>query len=260
MVQIHEVAESTKEATDEGAKVTTVSEGADATAAPPAEDKKSLLMSLGLPEEVADAAIASDGDGFRDGASRVSMFYSLKVNDDAKAEWKDHYLNYTKGAKASKGHVNVSHSYNEETREVICIETITGKDAMSNHIGNCLPHYAQMLGCGARGGVRVLGRFSRLNVTLHTGCHEGNHLRLRPGGNGLVQGVPRGLAAGENGLHARPLPLECISNIPQYDYQLGHSSTTPTSVVAGGGALVRRATRPRMLASTTAAQREHART
>ena len=253
------MAESTKEATEDGAKVTTVAEGADATAAPPAEDKKSMLMALGIPEEVADAAIASDGDGFKDGASRVSMFYSLKVNDDAKAEWKDHYLDYTKGAKASKGHVNVSHSYNEETREVICIETITGKDAMSNHIGNCLPHYAQMLGCGARGGVRVLGRFSRLNVTLHTGCHEGNHLRLRPGGNGLVQGVPRGLAAGENGLHARPLPLECISNIPQYDYQLGHASTTPTSVVAGG-ALVRRATRPRIRASTTAAQREHART
>ena len=103
-----------------------VAEGADATAAPPAEDKKSMLMALGVPEEVADAAVASDGDAFKDGASRVSMFYSLKVNDDAKAEWKDHYLNYTKGAKASKGHVNVSHSYNEETREVICIETITG--------------------------------------------------------------------------------------------------------------------------------------
>ena len=114
------MAESTKEATDEGAKVTTVAEGADATAAPPAEDKKSMLMALGAPEEVADGAIASDGDSFKDGASRVSMFYSLKVNDDAKAEWKDHYLDYTKGAKASKGHVNVSHSYNEETREVIC--------------------------------------------------------------------------------------------------------------------------------------------
>ena len=161
------MAESTKEATEEGAKVTTVAEGADATAAPPAEDKKSMLMALGIPEEVADAAIASDGDDFKDGASRVSMFYSLKVNDDAKAEWKDHYLNYTKGAKASKGHVNVSHSYNEETREVICIETITGKDAMSNHIGNCLPHYAQMLGCGARGGVRglVASRFSTLLYT-----------------------------------------------------------------------------------------------
>ena len=254
------MAESTKEATDEGAKVTTVAEGADATAAPPAEDKKSMLMALGIPEEVADAAIASDGDAFKDGASRVSMFYSLKVNDDAKPEWKDHYLDYTKGAKASKGHVNVSHSYNEETREVICIETITGKDAMSNHIGNCLPHYAQMLGCGARGGV-LLVRASE-STFLHTGCDEGNYLRLRSRGNGLVQGVPRGLAAGATHLHARPLPLVSgtTSNIPQYDYQLGHSSTTPTPVVAGGGALVRRATRPRMRASTTAAQREHART
>ena len=207
MVQIHEVAESTKEATDEGAKVTTVAEGADATAAPPAEDKKSMLMALGAPEEVADGAIASDGDSFKDSTTPTSMFYSLKVNDDAKAEWKDHYLAYTKGAKASKGHISVSHTYNEETKEVICVESITGADAMLNHIGNCLPHYAQMLGCGARGGVRVLGRFSRLNVTLHTGCHEGNHLRLRPGGNGLVQGVPRGLAAGETHLHARPLSL-----------------------------------------------------
>ena len=133
----------------------------------PAEDKKSLLMSLGLPEEVADAAIASDGDGFKDSTTPTSMFYSLKVNDDAKAEWKDHYLAYTRGAKASKGHIRVSHSYNEETKEVICVESITGKDAMSNHIGNCLPHYAQMLGCGARGGVRVLvaSRFSTLLYT-----------------------------------------------------------------------------------------------
>ena len=200
--------ESTKEATDEGAKVTTVAEGADATAAPPAEDKKSLLMGLGLPEEVADAAIASDGDGVKDSATPTSMFYSLKVNDDAKAEWKDHYLAYTRGAKASKGHIRVSHSYNEETKEVICVESITGKDAMSNHIGNCLPHYAQMLGCGARGGVRVLGRFPLLNVTLHTGCYEGDHLRVRPDGSGVVEGVPLGLAAGENGLHARPLPLK----------------------------------------------------
>ena len=166
MVQIHEVAESTKEATDEGAKVTTVAEGADATAAPPAEDKKSMLMALGAPEEVADGAIASDGDSFKDSTTPTSMFYSLKVNDDAKAEWKDHYLAYTKGAKASKGHISVSHTYNEETKEVICVESITGTDAMLNHIGNCLPHYAQMLGCGARGGVRVRGR-SLLNVTLH---------------------------------------------------------------------------------------------
>ena len=133
------MAESTKEATEEGAKVTTVAEGADATAAPPAEDKKSMLMALGAPEEVADGAIASDGDGFKDSTTPTSMFYSLKVNDDAKPEWKDHYLAYTKGAKASKGHISVSHTYNEETREVICVESITGTDAMLNHIGNCLP-------------------------------------------------------------------------------------------------------------------------
>ena len=38
---------------------------------------------------------------------------------------------------------------------------------MLNHIGNCLPHYAQMLGCGVRGGVRVLvaSRFSTLLYT-----------------------------------------------------------------------------------------------
>ena len=262
MVQIHEVAESTKEATDEGAKVTTVAEGADATAAPPAEDKKSMLMALGAPEEVADGAIASDGDSFKDSTTPTSMFYSLKVNDDAKAEWKDHYLAYTKGAKASKGHISVSHTYNEETKEVICVESITGTDAMLNHIGNCLPHYAQMLGCGARGGVRVLGRFSRLTTLLYTGRYEGDHLCVRPDGSGVVEGVPLGLAGGEIHRHAQPLPLViAISNIPQYDYQLGHSSTTPTSVVAAaGGALVRRATRPRIRASTTAAQREHART
>ena len=199
------MAESTKEATDEGAKVTTVAEGADATAAPPAEDKKSMLMALGAPEEVADGAIASDGDSFKDSATPTSMFYSLKVNDDAKPEWKDHYLAYTKGAKGSKGHISVSHTYNEETKEVICVESITGTDAMLNHIGNCLPHYAQMLGCGARGGV-LLVRASE-STFLRTGCDEGNNLRLRSGRDGLVQGVPRGLAAGETHLHARPLPL-----------------------------------------------------
>ena len=201
------MAESTKEATEEGAKVTTVSEGADATAAPPAEDKKSLLMSLGLPEEVADAAIASDGDGFKDGASRVSMFYSLKVNDDAKPEWKDHYLNYTKGAKASKGHVNVSHSYNEEMREVICIETITGKDAMSNHIGNCLAPASE-----SRRSTRDARDTPRRPAPLRPDArlrrrHEGDHLRLRPRRDGLVQEFPLSLAGGEIDRHARPLPL-----------------------------------------------------
>ena len=114
-----------------------------------AEDKKTKLMGLGLPEEVAAAAVATDApDGFKDSTTRTSTFYSLKVNDDAKPEWKDHFLAYTKGAKASKGHVNVSHSYNEDTKEVMCVECMTGKDAMLNHIGNCLPDYAAMCGAG----------------------------------------------------------------------------------------------------------------
>ena len=208
------MAESTKEATEEGAKVTTVAEGADATAAPPAEDKKSMLMALGAPEEVADGAIASDGDSFKDSATPTSMFYSLKVNDDAKPEWKDHYLAYTKGAKASKGHISVSHTYNEETKEVICVESITGTDAMLNHIGNCLPHYAQMLGCGARGGVLLVLVHASESPFLHTGCYERDHLRLRPHGTGVVEGVPLGLAGGEIHRHAQPLPLgtsECHS-------------------------------------------------
>ena len=61
------------------------------------------------------------------------MFYSLKVNDDAKPEWKDHYLAYTKGA-GLKGHISVSHTYNEETKEVICVESITGTG--DHHIGS----------------------------------------------------------------------------------------------------------------------------
>ena len=111
------------------------------------DDKKSLLVTLGLPEEVAAAAVATDGSkGYKASKTRTALFYTLKVNADAKAEWKQHFATYTAEAKASKGHVNVSHSYNEATREVICVDVLAGKDAMSNQIGNCFPAYARMLG------------------------------------------------------------------------------------------------------------------
>ena len=114
-----------------------------------ADDKKSLLVTLGLPEEVAAAAVATDGSkGYKASKTRTALFYTLKVNDDAKPEWKQHFATYTAEAKASKGHVNVSHSYNEATKEVICIDVLAGRDAMSNHIGNCFPAYARMLGAG----------------------------------------------------------------------------------------------------------------
>ena len=114
-----------------------------------ADDKKSLLVTLGLPEEVAAAAVATDSSkGYKASKTRAALFYTLKVNADAKAEWKQHFATYTSEAKASKGHVNVSHSYNEATKEVICIDVLAGRDAMSNHIGNCFPAYARMLGAG----------------------------------------------------------------------------------------------------------------
>ena len=114
-----------------------------------ADDKKSLLVTLGLPEDVAAAAVATDSSkGYKASKTPTALFYTLKVNDDAKPEWKQHFATYTAEAKASKGHVNVSHSYNEATKEVICIDVLAGRDAMSNHIGNCFPAYARMLGAG----------------------------------------------------------------------------------------------------------------
>ena len=113
------------------------------------DDKKSLLVTLGLPEDVAAAAVATDGSkGYKASKTRTALFYTLKVNDDAKPEWKQHFATYTAEAKASKGHINVSHSYNDATREVVCIDVLAGKDAMSNHIGNCFPAYARLLGAG----------------------------------------------------------------------------------------------------------------
>ena len=114
-----------------------------------ADDKKALLVTLGLPEDVAAAAVATDGSkGYKASKTRTALFYTLKVNDDAKPEWKQHFATYTAEAKASKGHINVSHSYNDATREVVCIDVLAGKDAMSNHIGNCFPAYARLLGAG----------------------------------------------------------------------------------------------------------------
>jgi len=116
-----------------------------------AEEKKALLVSLGLPEEAAAIAVATDADdGYKADKTPTSMFYTLKVNDDADVTAvKENFMAYTKAAKGSKGHLSVSHTYNEETKELVCIEVITGKDAMNNHIGNCFPPYAKMLGAGA---------------------------------------------------------------------------------------------------------------
>jgi hypothetical protein len=97
-----------------------------------ADEKKALLVSMGLPEEAAAMAVATDAeDGYKADKTPTSMCYTLKVKDDADlAAVKEHFMAYTKAAKGSKGHLSVSHTYNEETRELLCIEVITGKDAM----------------------------------------------------------------------------------------------------------------------------------
>jgi len=117
-----------------------------------ADEKKAFLISIGLPEEAAAMAVATDADdGFKDDTTPTSMFYTLKVKPDADvAAVKENFMAYTKAAKGSKGHMSVCHTYNEETNELVCIEVITGKDAMNNHIGNCFPAYAKMLGAGAK--------------------------------------------------------------------------------------------------------------
>jgi len=116
-----------------------------------ADEKKALLVSMGLPEEAAAMAVATDADdGYKEDKTPTSMYYTLKLKDDADlAACKENFMAYTKAAKGSKGHISVSHTYNEETKEMVCIEVITGKDAMNNHIGNAFPAFAKMLGAGA---------------------------------------------------------------------------------------------------------------
>ena len=48
-------------------------------------------------------------------------------NVDEALKW---FAEYTKAAKKSKGHDLVSHTYNPETREIICIDVISGPNAM----------------------------------------------------------------------------------------------------------------------------------
>ena len=55
---------------------------------------------------------------------------------------------YTENAMKSKGKIHMSHTINEEHREVQCIEVMNSPSAMDNHIGNCFPSYVQLLGAG----------------------------------------------------------------------------------------------------------------
>ena len=101
------MAESTKEATEEGAKVTTVAEGTDATAAPPAEPAKIVL----------------------------TVFESLhedKTLDDAKAAW----AHVAEASAKTPGMHRFQSSWNEETQTAYVTEIFDNADCYKAFFGN----------------------------------------------------------------------------------------------------------------------------
>ncbi|EJK51095.1 hypothetical protein THAOC_29771 [Thalassiosira oceanica] len=113
------------------------------------EKKKAHLIECGLPEAQAAISVATDLPGGFKETTPSSCFYTHVIKPDGNVDealkW---FAEYTKAAKNSKGHSLVSHTYNPETREIIAIDVISGPNAMDNHIGNCFPAYAKMIGSG----------------------------------------------------------------------------------------------------------------
>ena len=103
------MAESTKEATDEGAKVTTVAEGTDATAAPPTEPGSSKIV--------------------------LTVFESLcegKTLDDAKAAW----AHVAEASAKTPGMHRFQSSWNEETQTAYVTEIFDNAECYQAFIGS----------------------------------------------------------------------------------------------------------------------------
>ena len=101
------MAESTKTATDEGAKVTTVAEGTDATAAPPAEPSKIVL----------------------------TVFESLcegKTLDDAKVAW----AHVAEASAKTPGMHRFQSSWNEESETAYVTEIFDNAECYQAFIGS----------------------------------------------------------------------------------------------------------------------------
>ena len=101
------MAESTKEATEEGAKVTTVAEGTDATAAPPAEPSKIVL----------------------------TVFESLhegKTLDDAKAAW----AHVAEASAKTPGMRRFQSSWHEESKTAYVTEVFDNAECYQAFFGN----------------------------------------------------------------------------------------------------------------------------
>jgi len=107
-----------------------------------------VLTAAGLPAEQAAKSVATYTT-FKPGKGLASIFYVHKMKPDGdEAEAKKHFQAYTDAARKAKGHISVSHTYSEATKEMICTDVMNGPDAMDNHIGHCFPAYAKMIGSG----------------------------------------------------------------------------------------------------------------
>ena len=103
------MAESTKEATDEGAKVITVAEGTDATAPPPTEPGSSKIV--------------------------LTVFESLcegKTLDDAKAAW----AHVAEASAKTPGMHRFQSSWNEETQTAYVTEIFDNAECYQAFIGS----------------------------------------------------------------------------------------------------------------------------
>ena len=103
------MAESTKEATEEGAKVTTMAEGTDATAAPPAEPGSSKIV--------------------------LTVFESLhegKTLEDAKAAW----AHVAEASAKTPGMHRFQSSWNEETQTAYVTEIFDNAECYQAFIGS----------------------------------------------------------------------------------------------------------------------------
>ena len=102
------MAESTKEATEEGAKVTTVAEGTDATAAPPAEPGSKIVLTV------------------------FESLHEGKTLDDAKAAW----AHVAEASAKTPGMRRFQSSWHEESKTAYVTEVFDNAECYQAFFGN----------------------------------------------------------------------------------------------------------------------------
>ena len=106
--------------------------------------KYDTLTSLGLPAPQAEASVLTDTNPPVAAAEPTSVYAMLKIKEGANmAELKAALKNYSAASKSSAGKVLASYSIADG--EVQFIEVYNSPAAMDAHIGNCFPHYVNIV-------------------------------------------------------------------------------------------------------------------